>query len=73
MAESDNSVEGNWECGWDSHERAQLLRMANLPLSQKLLWLEEAQQIVDYMQSRRRHLPNAKPDAEPSRREEDHE
>jgi hypothetical protein len=62
MAEIDDP-EGKWEVGWDGHERAQLLRMANLPLSQKLLWLEEAQEVVAHLQSQRKRL-TSKPGAE---------
>jgi hypothetical protein len=35
-----------WEHGWDEHERFQLQRMARLPLSEKLAWLEEAHRLV---------------------------
>lgn len=32
-----------WERGFEGHERAQLLRLAKLPLADKLDWLEQAQ------------------------------
>jgi hypothetical protein len=32
-----------WEQGWEDHNRKQLERLAILPLSDKLQWLEEAQ------------------------------
>lgn len=35
-----------WERGWAGHELAQLRRLARLPLSQKLAWLEEAHRLV---------------------------
>jgi hypothetical protein len=44
----------SWEAGWDGHALAQLRRLARLPLSEKLRWLEEAHQIV-------RHLNSEKP------------
>ena len=44
-----------WEKGWDGHEEAQLLRMAKLPLEQKIRWLEEAQELMQsFEQSRKR-------------------
>jgi hypothetical protein len=39
-------VERVWERGWDGHQHAQARRLARLPLSQKLQWLEEAQELV---------------------------
>ena len=35
-----------WERGWDGHDREQLIRLARLPLPQKLQWLEEAHRLV---------------------------
>jgi hypothetical protein len=35
-----------WERGWDGHDREQLIRLARLPLAQKLQWLEEAHRLV---------------------------
>ena len=35
-----------WERGWDGHRQAQLRRLAQLSLGEKLQWLEEAQQLV---------------------------
>lgn len=32
-----------WDCGWDEHNRSQLLRLARLPFATKLEWLEEAE------------------------------
>jgi hypothetical protein len=72
MAEIDDP-EGKWEVGWDGHERAQLMRMANLPLSQKLLWLEEAEELVAHLQSQRKRLLSREPGAEETRREGNHE
>lgn len=42
-----NEAAGEWERGWDGHERAQLRRWAKLPFAQKLAWLEEAQIYAD--------------------------
>jgi hypothetical protein len=39
--------------GWARHERDQRRRMARLPLTKKLQWLEEAQEIVDCLARRR--------------------
>ncbi len=48
-----------WEQGWEDHNRLQLERLARLPLSEKLAWLEEAQRLVRHMRSQqaksRRH------------------
>ena len=41
--------EPGWERGWDGHEQAQRLRMARLPLTEKLQWLEDAHRIVLHM------------------------
>jgi hypothetical protein len=35
-----------WEEGWGGHERAQLRRLADLSLIEKLRWLEEAHDLV---------------------------
>ena len=43
MANDDRS---QWPAGWDGHTRAQRRRMAGLPLSEKLAWLEEAQRVA---------------------------
>ncbi len=44
--ESDSTSIYQWEKGWDGHEQMQLMRLARLPLSAKLKWLEEAHRIV---------------------------
>lgn len=46
-----------WEPGWDGHERAQLLRMSRLTLSEKLAWLEEAQKLARQLQGVRERSP----------------
>ncbi|MEK7330660.1 MAG: hypothetical protein AAB113_07645 [Candidatus Eisenbacteria bacterium] len=38
--------ERGWDVGWEGHSLAQLRRMARLPLSEKLDWLEEAQRLA---------------------------
>ena len=42
-----------WEHGWDGHERAQRLRLARIPMSEKLSWLEMMHRIVNHMARRR--------------------
>jgi len=54
MPENGTQLEGTWDVGWEGHERAQLLRMAAQPLPLKLRWLEEAQVVVEYLQSQRK-------------------
>lgn len=43
-----HSAQG-WDGGWEGHRRAQLLRLANLPLIEKLRWLEEAQVLLRHL------------------------
>lgn len=43
MSDADKS---SWDKGWDEHRDRQLERWAALPLSEKLDWLEEAQEIA---------------------------
>jgi hypothetical protein len=38
--------ERGWDVGWEGHSLAQLRRMARLPLSEKIAWLEEAQRLA---------------------------
>ena len=43
-----------WERGWRDHEQRQLERLAKLPLSEKLAWLEEAHRLVGHLGEGRR-------------------
>jgi len=43
MSDSDPFEERAWDRGWKGHRIAQLRRMAALPFSVKLDWLEDAQ------------------------------
>ena len=36
-----------WDRGWREHKVRQLVRLARLPLAEKLTWLESAQTLVD--------------------------
>jgi hypothetical protein len=36
----------HWESGWEEHKHSQFLRLARLPLSDKLSWLEQAHRVV---------------------------
>jgi len=49
--DSPESHELVWEQGWLDHSRRQLKRLAQLPLSEKLIWLEEAHRVVLHMKS----------------------
>jgi hypothetical protein len=51
--------ERRWEHGWNEHEARQRLRMAQLSLSEKLVWLEQAQQTVNHLQKSRLLLREA--------------
>ena len=46
MKEDVNSGDHIWEESWEDHNRLQLRRLADLPLADKLVWLEEAQRLV---------------------------
>jgi hypothetical protein len=50
-----------WEHGWQDHSRRQLERLARLPLSEKLVWLEEAHRLVLHMTGERRRLSTNPP------------
>jgi hypothetical protein len=41
-----------WERGWEGHQRAQARRLASLSLSEKLDWLESAQELARHLQAR---------------------
>lgn len=47
--DNDRPSEQLWEKGWDGHEKAQLKRMAELPLREKIKWLEEAQEMLEHI------------------------
>ena len=49
MAEPEPGADHGWDVGWDAHERAQRRRMAALPLSEKLLWLEQSQRLATHL------------------------
>jgi hypothetical protein len=44
--------ESAWERGWEGHERAQRRRLAQLPFPEKLKWLEDAHDLVRWVQNR---------------------
>lgn len=49
----DQEEELRWERGWEEHETLQRRRIARLPLSEKLRWLEEAQRMASNMRANR--------------------
>lgn len=57
MAEQDLDLQRHWERGWAGHELAQMRRLARLPLSEKLAWLEEAHRLVESMRMTHPHSP----------------
>ena len=59
---SDLHQDKHWERGWKEHEHLQLLRLAHLPLSDKLSWLEQAHRIVLQLSSH--HAANARTQGE---------
>ena len=38
-----------WEVGWQGHEDAQLRRVARWSLREKIIWLEEAARLAEYI------------------------
>ena len=45
-----------WESGFEGHRRAQMLRLARLPLAEKLRWMEEAHRLIRRIQAGRPSL-----------------
>ncbi len=60
---SATSPDPGWEPGWEEHRLAQRRRLAALPLTDKLTWLEEAQRLAEFMLKRpiRKSDPEAGP------------
>jgi hypothetical protein len=50
-------TEQTWERGWDGHAEAQLRRLAQLPLTSKLAWLEQAQQMAQHLTAQKTAHP----------------
>lgn len=48
--------EAVWESGWAGHDLAQLKRMAALPFTEKLAWLEQAHRVAISLGSARASL-----------------
>ena len=53
MSEQQDKSERIWEIGWNGHEKAQRQRMSRLPLIEKIKWLEEAQEVINRLKSRK--------------------
>lgn len=45
--------EKRWDRGWKEHKERQLRRLAALPFSQKLEWLEEAHRLANVLHDQR--------------------
>lgn len=60
MKTNEPGQEELWPRGWEGHERVQLLYWSRLPLSEKLAWLEEAEDLALNLQ-RARAAREAKP------------
>jgi hypothetical protein len=52
-SENESNSEQVWESGWEDHRQKQLERLAKLPLSEKLAWLEEAHRLVRNLEQAR--------------------
>lgn len=49
MSMRTDNAEQTWERGWDGHALEQLRRLARLPLSDKIAWLEQAQRVARHL------------------------
>lgn len=50
---ADLDPHGGWPRGWAGHRTAQLKRLADLSLAEKLAWLEAAQRTIAHLDSQR--------------------
>ena len=50
MNEPKTEDQAHWPSGWEESEMVTLCHMAQLPMSVKLEWLEEAARIVEHLQ-----------------------
>ncbi len=66
MAEPDRREGRMWESGWEGHAGAQRVRLARLPLREKLRWLEEAQAIIRHLRRNRGAGSDGAPSSGPS-------
>jgi hypothetical protein len=53
MTPEERADDQAWDVGWEGHRQAQRRRLGRLPFPVKLRWLEEAQQIAEYMRGQR--------------------
>ena len=60
MIEKTDQAHFMWEEGWAGHEKAQLLRMAELSFERKIQWLEETQELIQAFQQNRGFSPRKK-------------
>lgn len=50
-------TQNDWRChGWADHERTQLLAGAAMTFRERLLWLQEADRMVRFMETKRRWI-----------------
>lgn len=55
----DSWLEREWDPpGWEGHELAQRRRFAKLPFSEKLAWLEEAQDLLETLREQQARKQN---------------
>ena len=47
MTDGDTQHEQGWDRGWSEHKVRQLVRLARLPFSEKLDWLESAHRLAE--------------------------
>ena len=60
MIEKSDQAYFMWEEGWAGHEKAQLLRMAELSFEKKIRWLEKTQELIQAFQQNRGLSPHKK-------------
>ena len=58
MTKDHNESERLWERGWGGHEKAQLLRLSRLPFTEKIKWLEDAQEMLEHLSKRKNPAKN---------------
>lgn len=53
MSDQERPMNADWPRGFEEHTLAQRRRLAKLPLSERLRWLEEAHEVARKLERRR--------------------
>ncbi len=54
---ANSAPDDGWDRGWSEHKIRQLVRLARLPFSDKLDWLEDAHKLAEAIHPSRRTTP----------------